>query len=84
MWGKSRMERLARGRTRDEIPWRDGPGLSATDRMKLDLAIARFYANCQLAYAPDGELVRSKHRRHRPHTLDLMDEWALQAAMRSA
>ena len=84
MWGKSRMEQFASGRNLDEIPWSEGPGLSATDRMKLDLAIVRFYENQQLVYAPDGELVRSARKRRRPPARNLMDDWVLQAAMRSA
>ena len=70
------MERFARGRSLDEIPGSEGPGLSATDQMKLNLAIVRFYENRQLDYAPGGELVRSAHRRRRPPARNLMDDWA--------
>ena len=53
----------------DAIPWNAGPAFTGSDKRKLDLAILRFWENCQLRYR-HGEKVRTNQPRRLPVSAD--------------
>ena len=54
----------------DAIPWTAGPTFSATDKRKLELAIRRFWDDCQLRYRR-GKKVRTTQPRRLPAQIDV-------------
>jgi len=64
----------------DAIPWNAGPAFTGSDKRKLDLAIRRFWENCQLRYRR-GKKVRTNQRRNLPVAADV---FTLAAAKRKA
>ncbi len=54
----------------DRIPWNAGPTFTGSDKRKLDLAIRRFWDNCQLRYRR-GKKVRTTQRRRLPTSVDV-------------
>ena len=55
----------------DAIPWNAGSAFTGSDTRKLDLAIRRFWDNCQLRYRR-GRKVRPTHPRRLPTSLDVV------------
>ena len=54
----------------DAIPWNAGPAFTGSDKRKLDLAIIRFWENCQLRYRR-GRKVRTNQPRRLPVSSDV-------------
>ena len=54
----------------DAIPWNAGPAFTGSDKRKLDLAIRRFWDNCQLRYH-HGRKVRTNRPRRLPTSVDV-------------
>ena len=54
----------------DRIPWTAGPTFSGSDKRKLELAIRRFWDQCQLRYRR-GEKVRTTQPRRVPAAVDV-------------
>ena len=54
----------------DAIPWNAGPVFTGSDKRKLELAIRRFWDNCQLRYRR-GEKVRTTQPRRLPSSIDV-------------
>ena len=54
----------------DAIPWNAGPAFTGSDKRKLDLAILRFWENCQLRYRR-GRKVRTNQPRRLPVSADV-------------
>ena len=54
----------------DALPWNAGPAFTGSDKRKLDLAIIRFWENCQLRYRR-GEKVRTNQPRRLPVASDV-------------
>ena len=54
----------------DRIPWNAGPTFTGSDKRKLDLAIRRFWDNCQLRYRR-GSKVRTTRPRRLPAQVDV-------------
>ena len=54
----------------DAIPWNAGSAFTGSDKRKLDLAIRRFWDNCQLRYR-HGRKVRTTHPRRLPTSIDV-------------
>ena len=54
----------------DRIPWTAGATFTGTDKRKLDLAILRFWSQCQLRYFR-GKKVRTTEPRHLPAQVDV-------------
>ena len=54
----------------DAIPWNAGPAFTGSDKRKLDLAIRRFWDNCQLRYRR-GRKVRTTQPRRLPTAIDV-------------
>ena len=54
----------------DAIPWNAGSTFTGSDKRKLDLAIIRFWENCQLRYRR-GEKVRTNQPRRLPVSSDV-------------
>ena len=54
----------------DAIPWNAGPAFTGSDKRKLDLAIRRFWDNCQLRYRR-GRKVRTTQPRRLPTSVDV-------------
>lgn len=58
----------------DRIPWTAGALFRGSDKRKLDLAILRFWENCQLRYE-DGVKVRTDQPRRIPSGASAFDLW---------
>ena len=54
----------------DAIPWNAGSTFTGSDNRKLDLAIRRFWDNCQLRYR-HGKKVRTTRPRRLPSSIDV-------------
>ena len=54
----------------DAIPWNAGSTFTGSDKRKLDLAIRRFWDNCQLRYR-HGKKVRTTRPRRLPSSIDV-------------
>ena len=54
----------------DAIPWNAGSTFTGSDKRKLDLAIRRFWDNCQLRYRR-GRKVRTEQPRRLPEPIDV-------------
>ena len=54
----------------DAIPWNAGSTFTGSDKRKLDLAIRRFWDNCQLRYR-HGKKVRTTRPRRLPSSFDV-------------
>ena len=54
----------------DAIPWNAGPVFTGSDKRKLELAIRRFWDNCQLRYRR-GRKVRTTQPRRLPAQIDV-------------
>ena len=52
----------------DAIPWNAGPVFTGSDKRKLELAIRRFWDNCQLRYRR-GKKVRTTQPRRLPSSI---------------
>ena len=58
----------------DAIPWNAGSTFTGSDKRKLDLAIRRFWDNCQLRYR-HGKKVRTDQPRRIPSVATAFDLW---------
>ena len=58
----------------DRIPWNAGSTFTGSDKRKLDLAILRFWENCQLRYE-DGVKVRTDQPRRIASGATAFDLW---------
>ena len=54
----------------DAIPWNAGSTFTGSDKRKLDLAIRRFWDDCQLRYRR-GRKVRTTQPRRLPASVDV-------------
>ena len=54
----------------DAIPWNAGSAFTGSDKRKLELAIRRFWENCQLRYRR-GKKVRTNQPRRLPVAADV-------------
>ena len=54
----------------DAIPWNAGSTFTGSDKRKLDLAIRRFWDECQLRYRR-GKKVRTEQPRRLPTSVDV-------------